>query len=365
MRTYLPFLLLIMVGCYLPVNAQFSNNRANIEREYTELNSLLDKLEQEAANSPFDVRRVAFFKLDYEQSRFTKQGIRYIKNEIERVLNESTPISMVNVREFDEPDPLQIIGSDSSLTIMNTNGWSTEQGGRDRLSNIVQKYALDGILEGSIQYRDGPGYILSLRLVRGDSRAVAWNISVMSNDMEQEEEMPESKTILISAGGGLLPYSGYVANGQIPSTDPVVIDYSANLTLRQSINSKNSGYLGVSLGYHQYRSAGLDENQNIEPFSLTSFRAGVLYFLSVAEKSEIPNDYWIEIYLGPDILIVSENDNLFRINQGINFNLARNLGLSLDLQYLLSSEPSLEDANSNTTVDFKSIGYALRFLVRF
>lgn len=355
---------LVVLVCGNLVYAQ----NAKQPSQYAELQQVLEKLEKEVENIPYNINRVANQELTYDSTRITSQGFRLIEHEIERAFTEHGRIKVLSLQEFDEQKVLKITGTDSTLTLRNTNKSADEKENSLRLLELSQKYGVDAFMQGNIQYRNDVGYVISLELIGANNREVLWSKSLVSNDMEPEEEPTEAKLTLITMGASVLPTADYLISSNSYSGEILFLDYAARIAFRQPINSKNSGFIGIQGGYHFYNVVPKGEEQSdYEPYTSSIFEIGTVFYKTIAEKAEKENIHWVDLFVGPNLLISTNSKNLFSLTQGVNVNVSENLGITLDVQYLLSSTPTLEnsdDASIDKTIQLNTIGYGVKVLLR-
>lgn len=102
-------------------------------------------------------------------------------------------------------------------------------------------------------------------------------------------------------------------------------------------------------------------------YNSSVFDLGVVFYKTLAEKAEKENAHWVDLFIGPNLLMPSNSKNLFALTQGVNVNVAENLGVTFDVQYLFSSNPSLENADDAQTaknIELNTIGYGVKILLR-
>jgi hypothetical protein len=281
---------------------------------------------------------------------------------------------MLALEEFEQENVLQITGTDSSLVLKNTGKEANEKENSLRLLELSRKYGVDAFLKGYVQYRNDVGYTISLELISPSTREVIWSKSLVSRDLEPEEEVYKGKLTLLTVGANNTPTGGYLlssANGGAGGTysgDILLLNYNVRLAFRQPINKKNSGYIGVQGGYNYYNVLPVgEEGDDFESYNASVFDLGLVFYKTLAEKSEKENAHWVDIFIGPNLLMPSNSKNLFALTQGVNVNVAENLGVAFDVQYLFSSGPSLEnseEAQIQKTVELNTIGYGVKILLR-
>lgn len=336
--------------------------------QYVELQQVLEKLKTEVEDIPYNIGKVANQQISYDSTRITSQGFRLIEHEIERMFSEHGRINILSLEEFDEEKVLKITGTDSTLSLRNTSRSASDKENSLRLLELSQKYGVDAFLQGNVQYRADVGYVISLELISPKTREVMWSRSLVSKDMEPEEEPSKGKLTLIQAGASVLPTNDYLINNNSYSGEILFLDYAARLAFRQPINSENSGYIGLQGGYHYYNVVPKNEEQSdYEPYTTSIFEVGAVFYKTIGEKSEQKGEHWVDLFVGPNLLISTNSKNLFSLTQGVNVNVSENLGITLDVQYLFSSTPTLENGNDATiqkTVQLNTIGYGVKVLLR-
>lgn len=359
-------LVLLWVNCGM---AQQAGNAA-VNSQYQELQQVLEKLRAEVEKMPHDIGRVANQEMAYDSSRITQQGFRLIEHEIERTFTEHGRINMLSLEEFDRENVLRVTGTDSTLLLKNTNQAPDENENSSRLLELSEKYGVDAFMKGYVQYRNDVGYTISVELISPSTREVIWSKTLVSKDLEPEEEVYKGKLTLLTVGASNIPASSYLIGEEsdIYGGDFMLLDYNVRLAFRQPVNSKNSGYIGVQGGYHYYNIIPVgDEQESYEPYDTSIYDLGLVFYKTLAEKEEQENAHWIDLFIGPNLLMPSDSNNLFALTQGVNVNVAENVGVTLDVQYLFSSDPSLnnaEDAQIPKTVELNTIGYGFKILLR-
>lgn len=359
------FLLIGLLWCNLSFGQGNGDGLKDLS-QYAQLQEVLNKLVKDVEGIPHIVRRVATQKLAYDSTRITSQGYRLIRHKIEGVFKENGRVKMLQLEEFSRQKVLHVVGTDSTLSLRNTFRGTDERENSIRLLELSQKYGVDAFLKGNIQYRNDVGYVVMLELISPQSREVVWSTSLISKDMNPPPPPSKAKKTLITAGASLMPTTEYSIN-QTPYTggEIILLDYSARLTLRQEINSNNSGFVGIRGGYHYFSVLPKgEEGQSFEPYSASIFEVGALFYKTFAPKAELKNDYWLEIYVGPNVLFHSSSNNKFGLAQGININLTENLGFALDAQYFFSETPQIGNEDQTRNLQLNTIGYGLKILLR-
>lgn len=359
---------LLLAILLLAVGQSVSQDNTSEGSQYKELQQVLEKLKAEVEDIPYNIQKVANQEISYDSTRITSKGFRLIEHEVERTFTEQGRVNMLQLEEFEQENVLQITGTDSTLLLKNTSEVPNEKENSLRLLELSQKYGVDAFLKGYVQYRYDVGYVISLELISPSTREVIWSESVVSKDLEPEEETYKGKLALLTVGATNIPTGTYFINQNAYNSDILLLDYSVRLAFRQPINSKNSGYIGVQGGYHYYNTLPVGEElDNYDVYNSSVFDLGVVFYKTLAEKAEKENAHWVDLFIGPNLLMPSNSQNLFALTQGVNVNVAENLGVTFDVQYLFSSNPSLENADDAQTaknIELNTIGYGVKILLR-
>ena len=364
-RKVVLLILLWIMGATSVLAQQGGTGRIDQAQAYKQFENLLSKLEQEVQNISFDVDRIATYQISFDSTLFTRQGIRFIRYELERVFIEKGGISVLSLEEFKSRNVLHIVGSDSSLTLRNTSLSPARNNQSERLLRLSREYGIDAFLRGHVYYREALGYVISLELFNPASRAIVWSKSLISKTIEQEKP-DDGKKYLISAGITQLRTGDYLINNVAYTGDLLKLDYSLRVAFRQPINERNEGYIGLQAGYHYYSLQQLGDKQpNFEPITSSVFETASLFYKTWAEKEGKNGEYWVEIFMGPKILFISNSQNTVALHQGINVNVSENLGMGLDAQYLLTESTTLENGDGSLNLELNSIGYGVKILLRF
>lgn len=354
-------LLIVALGWVVPdLYAQF--HERDVERQL-EFRLLMNMLDETLSEVPFNMQRIVFLRLEHNAERFSEDQITYIRDEIERVFAARPGITMLSVPELEVSPVLHITSSDTSLIVKNLSPFSATSNPED-LMRIGQKYAIQGYLSGRIQYSEAIGYQLNLRLIRPESREVTWNKTIETRTFEPEPERIEARRTIIAVGAGLQSTQNYLIQGISYGGKFLTMNYAGSITFRQPMTANNSGYIGLTGGLSFISLLNRDDDGSFTEFSKLIPSAGVTFFKTFLPRMEEPVDHWLEVYLGANMFFPSGNDNLFSVNQGFYLNLSDNLGVAVDLQYLLMDTPHIGDEETNTRLNLNNLGYGLRFLFR-
>lgn len=341
-----------------------SVQRSNlVSDEIVEFETLMHRLQSHLDEIPFNMNRIAFYNFDIDEDTFTKSGRDYLRTRIKSEFVSHSTTGIVSVPEFESLGRLNVIGTDSTL-IISSSTFTTPDETASKLLELGQKYSLDGYLEGTLQYRSREGYLLNIRLTRPSSREVVWSKNITSRNFLPEEDHDKGSLVLINIGTGLLNTNQYTFGGDSYSDDLLALDYSFALTIRQPVNHNNGGYVGLVLGAHYFNLTNLNDAVEIEGMNVFYGQVGFVLTKTLFEKNHSQTDHWVDFNLGANMYIRSESNNVFTINQSVNFNLSRNIGLSLNFNYLLGDNPSLKLEEESKQMHIKNMTYGFGILFR-
>lgn len=334
------------------------------------MDQIMNQMSEELNNIPFNIRRVAVYKINYSSFRFTNEEVEYIRAEIEHALRQYAGLTVLSPPELEPNDKMKIIGSDSTLQILNVRGRSLADVSPEFLNEITGKYGVQGLVELSIQRRFPEGLVIALRMMNPNSREVVWTKSFVSNKYKVEEKIDKGKTSVIKFGAGsrtgeniFYPDTLFRADSTFAFGDSVVndivIDLHASYTYRQPLNSDNSAYIGFTGGIHLLRARAADE------FTMTFLEFGTTYYQAISSINEDLNLYRVMFYLNGNIQfpLGSQKGEIFSASPGLLFNLSDNIGLSIYSNFILSGETIT--LKNNQQVTFNKLGYGIQGIIRF
>ena len=315
------------------------------------MEKITNRLSEELYDIPVSIRRAAVYKINYSANSFTTEEVEYIRGEIEAAFRQHAGITILSPPELEPNDKMKIVGSDSSLKIVNVRGRSLADVTPEMLSTITGRYGVQGLIELTLQRSNPEGIIVSIRMVNPGSREIIWTKSFVSNEKVAKIEVDKGKTSVFNFGAGIM-------TGETDADD-VIVDFSASYTFRQPINSDNSGYLGFTIGGHLLKPRAASE------FEMNLLELGLTFYHGMGRRIEAINDERVAIYLNTSAYVVMGDvtGQMFNARPGLMFNFGENLGVLLYSNILLSGETvTLED---DTEATFNTIGYGIQGVVRF
>lgn len=329
------------------------------------MDQITDKMSEEFNDIPVNIRRSAVYKVNYSAMRFSPEEVDYIRGEVEYALRQYAGLTVLSPPELEPNDKMKIMGSDSTLQILNVRGRSLADVSPEFLTTITDKYGVQGLVELTIQKRFPEGLVLLIRMMNPNSREIVWTKSFVSNPKQPKEIVEKGRTSVVIIGAGALQaetitqYDALGA-GTDSTINKSVLDLHASYTFRQPLNKKNSAYVGFSTGAHILKSSDAEE------FSMTLLKFGVNYYQAITPKNEDINDYRIMFVFGGEVMFplgTKRKGELFVATPQLMFNLSNNLGLSLYGNVIFSGE-TLRQSNGDD-LTFNKIGYGVRCVIRF
>ena len=362
---------LVIFGCLLSISALQKSLAQDFETGDPYLmDQILEQMSEEINDVPVNIRRIAVYKINYSSFRFTTEEIEYIRSEVEYAFRQYAGLTVLSPPELEPNDKMKIIGSDSTLQILNVRGRSLADVSPELLSEITSKYGVQGLVELSVQRRVPEGLVLAIRMMNPVSREVVWTKSFVSRQKEPKIEVDKGKTVVIKFGVGnrtgeniffpdtVITADSTVIFGDSTLSDPVV-DLHATFTYRQPLNKQNSAYIGFTGGVHILRANSADE------FNLTLLELGVSYYQAITPEKTDLNLYRVMLFLNGNIQfpLGKPTGEVFNAMPGLMLNLSENLGLSIYANITLSGETlTLENRQQ---VTYNKIGYGVQGVIRF
>lgn len=333
------------------------------------MEKILVQMNDEMNDIPVNIRRIAVYKINYNSLRFTNEEIEFVRGEVEYAFRQYAGLTVLSPPELEPNDKMKIVGSDSTLQILNVRGRSLADVSPEFLNEMTDKYGVQGLVELGVQRRSPEGLVVSLRMMNPDSREVVWTKSFISNPFVIKRE-DFGKRMVINFGAGsrtgeniFYPDTTITQDSSIVIGDStlseVIIDLHATFTYRQPLNSDNSSYIGFTAGLHVLRASKADE------FSMTLLEFGTTYYQAISSRNIDTNLYRAMFFLNGNIQLPfgSQSGQIFSASPGLMFNLSENIGLSLYSNFILSGETIT--LKNNQQVTFNKLSYGVQGVIRF
>ncbi len=351
------------------------------------IEKIQEQLNPNLADFPASVRRIAIYKINYSALRFTNEEVEYIRAEIEYSLRNYAGLTVLSPPELEPNDKLKIVGNDSTLQILNMQGRSLADVSPDMLEEISYKYGVQGLVELSLQRREPEGLVISIRVMNPQSREVVWNNSFISNPPIVLPTLNQGSQKLVSFGITTRSSDTWYRNQYATTTtttndttgtgadstantfthqaDTVLrqalTDFSITFTYRQPLDLENSSYIGFTAGYHIIRS----RNRDLTLFDISLFDIGLIYYQALSEKIPDIDEYRVVFYskLNTQFPLGNQEGEMFMLEPGLQFNLSKNIGLSVFGNLMLAGE-TIKLSNKDR-ITYKQTGFGFHAVIRF
>ena len=382
------FILVALTNSYY-VSAQIFNHE---QGDPYMIEKIQEQLNPNLADFPATVRRIAIYKINYSALRFTNEEVEYIRAEIEYSMRNYAGLTVLSPPELEPNDKLKIVGNDSTLQILNMQGRSLADISPEMLEEIAYKYGVQGLVELSLQRREPEGLVISIRVMNPQSREVVWSNSFISNPPIVLPTLNQGTQKLVTFGISTKPSDSWYRNKYATSTTSndttgagagagagtdstanafshqadtllrqALTDFSVTFTYRQPLDLENSSYIGFSAGYHIVRSR--DREQTL--FDISLFELGLIYYQAISEKVPDIDEYRVVFYskLNTQFPLGNKEGEMFVLEPGLQFNLSKNIGLSVFGNLMLAGE-TIKLANKDR-LTYKQTGFGFHAVIRF
>ena len=353
-----------------------------------------EQLNPSLTDFPASVRRIAIYKINYSALRFTNEEVEYIRAEVEYSMRQYAGLTVISPPELEPNDKLKIVGNDSTLQILNMQGRSLADVSPEMLEEISYKYGVQGLIELSLQRREPEGLVIGIRVMNPQSREIVWSNSFISNPPVVLPTLNQGNQKLVTfgittrssdswyrnqyatttisndttstgAGAGAGAGADSTANAFSHQADTLLrqalTDFSITFTYRQPLDLENSSYIGFSAAYHIIRS----QNRDLTLFDISLFDIGLIYYQALSEKVPDIDEYRVVFYskLSTQFPLGNQKGEMFMLEPGLQFNLSKNIGLSVFGNLMLAGE-TIKLANKDR-LTYKQTGFGFHAVIRF
>lgn len=353
---------------------------------------LVEKIQEQLNPSltdfPASVRRIAIYKINYSALRFTNEEVEYIRAEVEYSMRQYAGLTVISPPELEPNDKLKIVGNDSTLQILNMQGRSLADVSPEMLEEISYKYGVQGLIELSLQRREPEGLVIGIRVMNPQSREIVWSNSFISNPPVVLPTLNQGNQKLVTFGITTRSSDSWYRNQYATTTisndttstgagadstanafshqadtllRQALTDFSITFTYRQPLDLENSSYIGFSAAYHIIRS----QNRDLTLFDISLFDIGLIYYQALSEKVPDIDEYRVVFYskLSTQFPLGNQKGEMFMLEPGLQFNLSKNIGLSVFGNLMLAGE-TIKLANKDR-LTYKQTGFGFHAVIRF
>ena len=345
-----------------------------------------EQLNPSLTDFPASVRRIAIYKINYSALRFTNEEVEYIRAEVEYSMRQYAGLTVLSPPELEPNDKLKIVGNDSTLQILNMQGRSLADVSPEMLEEISYKYGVQGLIELSLQRREPEGLVIGIRVMNPQSREIVWSNSFISNPPVVLPTLNQGNQKLVTFGITTRSSDSWYRNQYATTTisndttsagadstanafshqadtllRQALTDFSITFTYRQPLDLENSSYIGFSAAYHIIRS----QNRDLTLFDISLFDIGLIYYQALSEKVPDIDEYRVVFYskLSTQFPLGNQKGEMFMLEPGLQFNLSKNIGLSVFGNLMLAGE-TIKLANKDR-LTYKQTGFGFHAVIRF
>jgi hypothetical protein len=345
-----------------------------------------EQLNPSLTDFPASVRRIAIYKINYSALRFTNEEVEYIRAEVEYSMRQYAGLTVISPPELEPNDKLKIVGNDSTLQILNMQGRSLADVSPEMLEEISYKYGVQGLIELSLQRREPEGLVIGIRVMNPQSREIVWSNSFISNPPVVLPTLNQGNQKLVTFGITTRSSDSWYRNQYATTTisndttsagadstanafshqadtllRQALTDFSITFTYRQPLDLENSSYIGFSAAYHIIRS----QNRDLTLFDISLFDIGLIYYQALSEKVPDIDEYRVVFYskLSTQFPLGNQKGEMFMLEPGLQFNLSKNIGLSVFGNLMLAGE-TIKLANKDR-LTYKQTGFGFHAVIRF
>ena len=349
-----------------------------------------EQLNPSLTDFPASVRRIAIYKINYSALRFTNEEVEYVRAEVEYSMRQYAGLTVISPPELEPNDKLKIVGNDSTLQILNMQGRSLADVSPEMLEEISYKYGVQGLIELSLQRREPEGLVIGIRVMNPQSREIVWSNSFISNPPVVLPTLNQGNQKLVTFGITTRSSDSWYRNQYATTTisndttstgagagadstanafshqadtllRQALTDFSITFTYRQPLDLENSSYIGFSAAYHIIRS----QNRDLTLFDISLFDIGLIYYQALSEKVPDIDEYRVVFYskLSTQFPLGNRKGEMFMLEPGLQFNLSKNIGLSVFGNLMLAGE-TIKLANKDR-LTYKQTGFGFHAVIRF
>lgn len=363
-------LALVLVLAHLPTNlrAQVTEIRLS-DLPLDENTFFMQYISEELANSlteiPLSVRRIAIYRVSYDEKLFDRNDVSYIKDEVERVIKKNSPITILSPLEFEPNNAVKITITDSSLKMSNIQGRSFVDSSMDEIFTAADKYNIQGLMELSLQRKEIEGIILTIRLISARSQELLWSKAFRSNVVKIDTRIDSSRKASIKVGVNSV-YGQFVNGARLPaqgSTSAQVYDVGFTYQYVEPLDEDYRSLFGFFAGGHLYRVG----NSEFETYQGSFVEAGLMFKRALSKKNNYVDGNRIELasYVSAMVPLSKKKGIMITVAPaGLHFNLTRTFGFYAEPRYILSGE--MVYFNNNTeNLQYERFSYGIGTIIRF
>lgn len=324
-------------------------------RKQTELTRLMEEVVDVLKVPDLLYRRVSIVSFDYPDFILSESEASQIRSRIEGAFAKSGFV-IVSAPEFKQKALTIVSGTDSNLKISRQNSLERLLNNEKAFSDVIEKYAIQGVIYAQLTYDYVTGYQLNLQLLKSNSKELLYSTIVYS---DPKLYVSRSMQTQITAGYIINNTKNYIINNQVYSGGSFAGFAELGMHLRQPFTPTRTGYYGVMGGLSFLNLIQGGSDSTFRNFNKIIPTLGFQYSLCFFKKNELPREYWMEAFQSVNLFFSDEW--LPVVRQGITVNATKNMSVQLDLRYYLLSS---NFTNSNNLLQLNNFGYGLNIIYR-
>lgn len=350
-------LILLFSLLHIDSIAQIDRNNPII-RKQLELVDLMDEITDKIKLTDLIYKRISIVSFDYPDYIINESEALQIRSRIEGAFANSG-FTVVSAPEFKQK-PLTIVnGTDSNLTITRQNALERLVLNEEMMSEVIDKYSLQALVNVQLTYDHITGYQVNLQLVKSRSKELIFSAILNSNpDMYN----PRRAEFFLSGGVGMHKAISFSVDGDdiIDGQDLSSVVSDLTLSWRQPFNKSYGGYYGFRAGVSMMQLLSSSSDSEVTKFSKIMPHAGLMYSICFLKKNEQPRKFWMEAFQSMGVLMSNSIDPYIR--QGIIVNATQNLSIEVDYRFFLINS-NFVDKNTNV-LQLEKFGYGISFIYK-
>lgn len=324
-------------------------------RKQTELTRLMEEVVDVLKVPDLLYRRVSIVSFDYPDFILSESEASQIRSRIEGAFAKSGFV-IVSAPEFKQKALTIVSGTDSNLKISRQNSLERLLNNEKAFSDVIEKYAIQGVIYAQLTYDYVTGYQLNLQLLKSNSKELLYSTIVYS---DPKLYVSRSMQTQITAGYIVNNTKNYLINNKPFLGGSFAGFAELGVHLRQPFTPTRNGYYGITGGLSLLNLIQSGNDTSFRNFNKIIPTVGFQYSLCFFKKNDLPREYWMEAFQSINLLIADEW--LPVVRQGITVNATKNMSVQIDLRYyLLSSNLT----NGNNLLQLNNFGYGLNIIYR-
>lgn len=345
-------IILLLVSSYSFSQSIRSNPQV---RKQTELTRLMEEVVDVLKVPDLLYRRVSIVSFDYPDFILSESEASQIRSRIEGAFAKSGFV-IVSAPEFKQKALTIVSGTDSNLKISRQNSLERLLNNEKAFSDVIEKYAIQGVIYAQLTYDYVTGYQLNLQLLKSNSKELLYSTIVYS---DPKLYVSRSTQTQITAGYIVNQTKNYLIDNKVFNSGSFAGFVDVGVHFRQPFTPSRTGYYGILGGISLLNLVQSSNDTSFKKFNKIIPTVGFQYSLCFFKKNDLPREYWMEAFQSINLLVSDEW--LPVVRQGVTVNATKNMSVQLDLRYYLLSS---NFTNGNNLLQLNNFGYGLNIIYR-